>query len=200
MVENYCACISRFSDKVIVDYFSLHVDINKLDVFPHQMPRNERFSAECQFRVQNLLHVVTLHIIQKCKDYKDETKNANHSLANFVKVKYRKDLWRSGINFIRKKLAGLLVQRIFMGGRLPAVAGMPANRTFLELFAGQSDWPEKNCVVLLPKKRRRPVSFRHEEQRFSLWTAPCLSIKSGVYRVTSTIFRLPSLIILWPLH
>ena len=83
-----------------------------------------------------------------------------------------------------------------MGGRLPAVAGMPANRTFLELFAGQSDWPEKNCVVLLPKKRRRPVSFRHEEQRFSLWTAPCLSIKSGVYRVTYTIFRLPSLIIL----
>ena len=62
--------------------------------------------------------------------------------------------------------------------------------------AGQSDWPEKICVVLLPKKRRRPVSFRHEEKRFSLWTAPCLSIKSGVYRVTYAIFRLPSLIIL----
>ena len=30
-----------------------------------------------------------------------------------------------------------------MGGRLPAVAGMPANRTFLELSAGQSDWPKK---------------------------------------------------------
>ena len=44
-----------------------------------------------------------------------------------------------------------------MGGRLPAVAGMPANRTFLELSAGQSDWPEKICVVLLPKKRRRPL-------------------------------------------
>ena len=40
-----------------------------------------------------------------------------------------------------------------MGGRLPAVAGMPANRTFLELSAGQSDWPDKNCVVLLPKKK-----------------------------------------------
>ncbi|GFS17216.1 dedicator of cytokinesis protein 9 [Elysia marginata] len=50
-----------------------------------KMPRNERFSGECQYRIQNLLHVVTLHIIQKCKDYKDETKNANHSLANFVK-------------------------------------------------------------------------------------------------------------------
>ena len=81
---------------------------------------------------------------------------------------------------------------IYMGGRLPAVAGMSANRTFLELSAGQSDWPEKNCVVLLPKKRRRPVSFHHEEKRFSLWTAPCLSIKSGVYRVTYAIFRLPS--------
>ena len=85
---------------------------------------------------------------------------------------------------------------ICMGGRLPAVAGMPANQNFLELSAGQSDWPEKICVVLLPKKRRRPVSFRHEEKRFSLWTAPCLSIKSGVYRVTFAIFRLPSLIIL----
>ena len=30
-----------------------------------------------------------------------------------------------------------------MGGRLPAVAGMPANGTFLELSAGQTDWPEK---------------------------------------------------------
>ena len=59
-----------------------------------------------------------------------------------------------------------------MGGRLPAVAGMPANRTFLEMSAGQSDWPEKICVVLLPKKRRRPVSFRHKEKRFSPWTAP----------------------------
>ena len=88
---------------------------------------------------------------------------------------------------------------VYMGGRLPAVAGMPANRTFLELSAGQSDWPEKNCVVLLPKKRRRPVLFPHEK-RFSLWTAPCLGIKSGVYRVTYATFRLPSLIVLWPLH
>ena len=90
----------------------------------------------------------------------------------------------------------VLVDQFTMGGRLPAVAGMPANQTFLELSAGQSDWPEKNCVVLLPKKRMRPISFRHEEKRFSLWTAPRLSIKSGVYRVTYTIFRLPSLIIL----
>ena len=59
-----------------------------------------------------------------------------------------------------------------MGGRLPAVAGMPANQTFLELFAGQSNWPEKNCVVLLPKKRRTPVSFHHKEKRFSLMDSP----------------------------
>ena len=99
----------------------------------------------------------------------------------------------AGASWLR---VGRQVGKVCMGGRLPAVAGMPANRTFLELSAGQSDWPEKICVVLLPKKRRRPVSFRHEEKRFSLWTAPCLSIKSGVYRVTYAIFRLPLLIIL----
>ena len=49
---------------------------------------------------------------------------------------------------------------------------MPANRTFLELCAGQSDWPEKNCLVLLPKKRRRPVSFGHEEKRFFPMDSP----------------------------
>ena len=39
-----------------------------------------------------------------------------------------------------------------MGGRLPAVAGMPANRTFQELSAGQSDWPEKKLRGLVTKK------------------------------------------------
>ena len=39
-----------------------------------------------------------------------------------------------------------------MGGRLPAVAGMPANRTFLELSAGQSDWPEKKLRGFVTKK------------------------------------------------
>ena len=37
-----------------------------------------------------------------------------------------------------------------MGGRLPAVAGMPANRAFLEFPAGQSDLPKK-CMFLSPK-------------------------------------------------
>ena len=39
-----------------------------------------------------------------------------------------------------------------MGGRLQAVAGMPANRTFLELSAGQSDWPEKKLRGFVTKK------------------------------------------------
>ena len=39
-----------------------------------------------------------------------------------------------------------------MGGRLPATAGMPANRTFLELSAGQSDWPEKKLRGFVTKK------------------------------------------------
>ena len=53
-----------------------------------------------------------------------------------------------------------------MGGRLPAVAGMPANRTFLELSAGQSDWPEKNCVVLLPK------SFCYQKAQETCFVSP----------------------------
>ena len=48
---------------------------------------------------------------------------------------------------------------MFMGGRLPAVTGMPAIRTFLELSAGQSDWPEKNCLVLLQKSAGVKVSM-----------------------------------------
>ena len=39
-----------------------------------------------------------------------------------------------------------------MGGRLPAVASMPANQTFLELCAGQSDWPEKKLRGFVTKK------------------------------------------------
>ena len=35
-----------------------------------------------------------------------------------------------------------------MGGRLPAVAGMPANQAFLEFSAGQSDLPKKMHVPI----------------------------------------------------
>ena len=41
-------------------------------------------------------------------------------------------------------------------------AGMPANQTFLKLSAGQSNGPEKNCVVLLPNKRRRPATKKSD--------------------------------------
>ena len=42
--------------------------------------------------------------------------------------------------------------QVCMGGRLPAVAGTPANRAFLELSAGQSDWPEKKLRGFVTKK------------------------------------------------
>ena len=35
-----------------------------------------------------------------------------------------------------------------MGGRLPAVEGMPANQAFLEFPAGQSDLPKKMHVPI----------------------------------------------------
>ena len=35
-----------------------------------------------------------------------------------------------------------------MGGGLPAVVGMPANRAFLEFRAGQSDLPKKMHVPI----------------------------------------------------
>ncbi|XP_059143598.1 dedicator of cytokinesis protein 9-like isoform X5 [Physella acuta] len=70
-----------FFFEVILKSMTLYL----IDTDRIKMPRNERFTAECQFRLQNLLHVVTLHIIQKCSDHREETKSANQSLANFVK-------------------------------------------------------------------------------------------------------------------
>ena len=55
-----------------------------------------------------------------------------------------------------------------MGGRLPAVAGMPANRTFLELSAGQSDWPEENCVVFYQKSARDLFRFATKKSDFPM--------------------------------
>ena len=55
---------------------------------------------------------------------------------------------------------------LYMGGRLPAVAGMPANRTFLELSAGKTDWPEK--IAWFCYQRSAGDLFRHKEKRFSL--------------------------------
>lgn len=50
------------------------------------MPRNERFTADYQYRIQNLLQTLTPNIIQKQREMPRETKIANQSLAMFVKV------------------------------------------------------------------------------------------------------------------
>ena len=57
-------------------------------------------------------------------------------------VKYNKCFRRQ----IIYQLFLVLLFTIFMGGRLPA------NRTFLELSAGQSDWPEKKLRGSVTKK------------------------------------------------
>ena len=50
------------------------------------MPRNERFTSDYQYKLQTLLNTITPYIISKYKDAPRETKNANYSLAYFVKV------------------------------------------------------------------------------------------------------------------
>ena len=50
-----------------------------------------------------------------------------------------------------------------MGGE---IAGMRTNRIFLEFSAAQSDWPEKSCMVLLPKQRRRLIRFVSKKSDF----------------------------------
>ncbi|XP_062616230.1 dedicator of cytokinesis protein 9-like isoform X2 [Saccostrea cucullata] len=50
-----------------------------------KMPRNERFTSDYQFRIQNLLQTLTPNIIQKQREMPRETKMANQSLAKFVK-------------------------------------------------------------------------------------------------------------------
>ena len=50
------------------------------------MPRNERFSGDYQYRIQNMLQTLTPYIVSKFKEAPRETRNANYSLAYFVKV------------------------------------------------------------------------------------------------------------------
>lgn len=50
------------------------------------MPRNERFSSDYQFRIQNLIQAIYPHLYQKQDDVLADAKTANHSLATFVKV------------------------------------------------------------------------------------------------------------------
>jgi len=51
-----------------------------------QMPRNERFPSDYQFKLQTLIQTITPYITSKFKEAPRETRNANFSLAYFVKV------------------------------------------------------------------------------------------------------------------
>ncbi|KAL3847595.1 hypothetical protein ACJMK2_018498 [Sinanodonta woodiana] len=51
-----------------------------------KMPRNERFSGDYQYRIQNLIQNLSPYIISKVRELPKETRNANHSLAYFVKM------------------------------------------------------------------------------------------------------------------
>jgi hypothetical protein len=50
------------------------------------MHRNERFSADFLYRMQNLLQVLCPYLIQKYREMPVETQELNRSLANFLKV------------------------------------------------------------------------------------------------------------------
>jgi hypothetical protein len=54
--------------------------------FIMQMHRNERFSADFLYRIQNLVQVLCPYLIQKYKEMPVETQELNRSLANFLKV------------------------------------------------------------------------------------------------------------------
>uniref|UniRef100_A0A8C5NHF9 Dedicator of cytokinesis 9 n=1 Tax=Gouania willdenowi TaxID=441366 RepID=A0A8C5NHF9_GOUWI len=51
----------------------------------HQLSRNQRFSASFHHTVETLVNMMTAHITQKYKDNLDAARNANHSLAVFIK-------------------------------------------------------------------------------------------------------------------
>ncbi|XP_069104043.1 dedicator of cytokinesis protein 9-like [Argopecten irradians] len=51
-----------------------------------KMPRNERFSGDYQFRIERLLQTLAPNITQRHREMPRETKTANLSLANFVKM------------------------------------------------------------------------------------------------------------------
>lgn len=51
-----------------------------------QLSRNQRFSASFYHAVETLVNMLMPHITQKYKDNLDAARNANHSLAVFVKV------------------------------------------------------------------------------------------------------------------
>lgn len=58
-------------------------------IFTLQLSRNQRFSASFHHTVETLVNLIMPHITQKYKDNLDAARNANHSLAVFIKVRTR---------------------------------------------------------------------------------------------------------------
>lgn len=56
-------------------------------IFALQLSRNQRFSASFHHTVETLVNLIMPHITQKYKDNLDAARNANHSLAVFIKVR-----------------------------------------------------------------------------------------------------------------
>lgn len=56
-------------------------------IFTLQLSRNQRFSASFHHTVETLVNLIMPHITQKYKDNLDAARNANHSLAVFIKVR-----------------------------------------------------------------------------------------------------------------
>ena len=52
------------------------------------MARNERFPSSFQLHIQNMIQILVSHVRQKSKDRdtQDESRNANVSIASFIKV------------------------------------------------------------------------------------------------------------------
>lgn len=55
-----------------------------------QLSRNQRFTASFHHAVETLVNMLMPHITQKYKDNLDAARNANHSLAVFIKVPERR--------------------------------------------------------------------------------------------------------------
>uniref|UniRef100_A0A4W3HCZ3 Dedicator of cytokinesis 9 n=1 Tax=Callorhinchus milii TaxID=7868 RepID=A0A4W3HCZ3_CALMI len=72
---------SWFFLEVLIKSMAQHlIESNKLKLF-----RNQRFPASYQHTVETLVNMLMPHITQKYKDKPEEARNANHSLAVFIK-------------------------------------------------------------------------------------------------------------------
>uniref|UniRef100_A0A671W3D2 Dedicator of cytokinesis 9 n=1 Tax=Sparus aurata TaxID=8175 RepID=A0A671W3D2_SPAAU len=67
-----------------------------------KLSRNQRFSASFHHTVETLVNMMMPHITQKYKDNLDAARNANHSLAVFIKVRsYSRTLFEFRFEFLR---------------------------------------------------------------------------------------------------